>query len=63
MPTIAIVIPVASDQHRLSGLLKSLQAQDRLPDEVIIVSAHALSDYAAEFSLPISALKNPSGAI
>ena len=63
MPSIAVVIPVASDHHRLPGLLKSLQAQDRLPDEVIIVSAHALPDVAAEFSLPISALKNPSGAI
>ncbi len=63
MPAVAIVIPVLSDQRRLPGLLESLQAQERLPDEVIIVSARALPEYAAEFSLPIFAIKNPSGAI
>ncbi len=63
MPTVAVVIPVASDHHRLPGLLESLQAQDRLPDEIIIVSAHALPDVAAAFSLLIFAIRNPSGVI
>ena len=63
MPAVAVVIPVLNDQHRLPGLLESLQAQDCLPEEVIIVSAGALPDYTPEFSLPISVIKNPSGAI